>query len=60
LGVAFAPDGKTILSGSWDGTLTLWDIATGQLLRTFSDDTNTVLGVAFAPDGKTRPQRLTG
>ena len=28
--VAFSPDGKTVLTGSWDKTARLWDAATGQ------------------------------
>jgi WD40 repeat protein len=24
--VAFAPDGKTLVSGSWDGTVRLWGV----------------------------------
>src|SRR6185312_6308948 len=51
--VAFAPDGRAVLSGG--GTsLKLWDVATGQLVRTFVDhsaDTN-VFSVAFSPDGR--------
>ncbi len=30
--VAFSPDGRYALSGSWDSTLTLWDISTGNVI----------------------------
>jgi len=28
--VAFSPDGKKIISGSWDNTIKLWDIASNR------------------------------
>ena len=31
--LAFAPDGKTLVSGSYDMTLRVWDAATGRELR---------------------------
>src|SRR3989338_4751557 len=51
--VAFSPDGRTLVSGSWDHTLKLWDVASGRELRTLSGHSNWVTAVAFAPDGRT-------
>ena len=50
--VAFSPDGKMILSGSFDQTIKLWDAATGREIRTFNGHLSTVQAVAFSPDGK--------
>jgi len=51
--VAFSPDGKTVLSGSYDHTLKLWDVATGYEIRTLVGHSGEVTSVAFSPDGKT-------
>jgi tetratricopeptide (TPR) repeat protein len=50
--VAYAPDGGRVLSGSFDGTVRLWDVETGIELRRFEGHTGWVTSVAFAPDGK--------
>ncbi|MBI4660957.1 MAG: hypothetical protein HY735_19155, partial [Verrucomicrobia bacterium] len=50
---AFAPDGKTLLSGSRDQTLKLWEAASGKELRTLAGHKEAVWACAFAPDGKT-------
>ena len=54
--VAFSPDGKTLASGSFNDTITLWDVATGKkkaaLIGHVTDD-NDAASVAFSPDGKT-------
>src|SRR5436309_930066 len=51
--IAFAPDGKTLASGSVDGTVKLWEVGTGSELATLKGHTDWVYSVAFAPDGKT-------
>jgi len=51
--VVFNPDGKTIVSGAFDGTVKLWDVNTGREIRTFRGHSEGVNSVAFSPDGKT-------
>jgi len=66
--VAFSPDGRTALSGGWtsaypellqfllglenEGTVRLWELATGKRLRSFKGHSGSVHAVAFAPDGR--------
>ena len=51
--VAFSPDGQTVLSGSGDNTLKLWETSSGQLLQTLTGHQDWVTAVAFSPDGET-------
>ncbi|KJH48574.1 WD domain, G-beta repeat protein [Dictyocaulus viviparus] len=50
--VAISSDGQFALSGSWDKTLRLWDLTTGQSTRQFSSHTKDVLSVAFSGDNR--------
>ena len=50
--VSFSPDGKQALWGAWDGTVRVWDLATGQELRKMQASANHVMSVAFAPGGR--------
>lgn len=49
---AFAPDGKTVATGSDDQTIKLWDTVTGKELRSLPGHVRGVWRVAFSPDGK--------
>jgi WD40 repeat protein len=50
--VAISPNGQYVLSGSYDKTVKLWEIATGREIRTFKGHSGLVHSVAFSPDGR--------
>ncbi|KAI8867655.1 G-protein complex beta subunit CpcB [Ramicandelaber brevisporus] len=50
--VALSSDGQYALTGSWDKTLRLWEIATGNSTCLFSGHKADVLSVAFSADNR--------
>ncbi|ABQ92370.1 NB-ARC domain-containing protein [Roseiflexus sp. RS-1] len=53
LAVAVSPDGRTIVSGSHDRTVKVWEAESGRLLRSLEGHTGSVRAVAVSPDGRT-------
>ena len=51
--VAFNPDGNTLVSGSANGTIQLWNRVTGKHKTRLTVYKNAVYSVVFSPDGHT-------
>jgi WD40 repeat protein len=50
--LAYARDGKTLATAGSDGTVILWDPATGKQVRRIKAHKKAVCAVCFSPDGK--------
>ena len=51
--LSFAPDGRTLASGSNDATIRLWDVVALREKSRLTGHAGLVNSVAFSPDGKT-------
>ncbi|KAH8113773.1 hypothetical protein DFH11DRAFT_274412, partial [Phellopilus nigrolimitatus] len=51
--VAYSPDGRQIVSGSWDETICIWDAQTGKAVgEPLTGHSDWVRSVAYSPDGR--------
>ena len=48
--VVFSSDGTSLVSGSWDWTVKLWDVQTGGVVKTFCGHKNQVYSVSISAD----------
>lgn len=48
--MAWSPDGATLASGSQDYTIKLWDVCTGEVLRTLVGHSYWVSALMYAPN----------
>jgi WD40 repeat protein len=51
--VAIDKNSNIIVSGSYDGTIKIWHLATGKLIRSIDAHTDRINCIAIEPDGKT-------
>jgi eukaryotic-like serine/threonine-protein kinase len=51
-GIAFSHDSRLLATASWDSTVKLWHVASGQELLTIPSQSGVVWSVAFSPDDR--------
>jgi serine/threonine protein kinase/WD40 repeat protein len=50
--ICFAPDGRHIVSGNSDGTVSIYSLSSGKMTHRFATDVNQVEPIAVSPDGR--------
>ena len=48
--VAYSPDGKMIVTASWDGSIKIWDALNGKELKTLKGHSQSIQTAAFSPN----------
>ena len=51
-GIEFSRDGRTLVTGNFNGTVKVWDTASGRVLRTLDGHTDVVYKGVLSPDEK--------
>ncbi len=49
--VAFTPDGRQVVTGTWDGWILVWGRQSGRVERSWRADEDAVFAIACSPDG---------
>jgi RNA polymerase sigma factor (sigma-70 family) len=49
--ISYSLDGKTLVAGSWDGAITVWDFETRKVIREWDSHSDSVRAMALSPDG---------
>jgi len=49
---AFSPDGKRVVSASWDKSLIVWDVETTEKVLVMKGHTDRITACAYSPDGR--------
>src|SRR5262249_60905671 len=50
--IVFTPDGKKVVSGSWDGTVRVWDVEKPKEMTVLESHESKIYCVAVSRDGK--------
>ena len=51
--IAFAPDSRTVITGTTDGAIHIWDVRRAEVVETLTGHAGAVVHLAVSPDGST-------
>ena len=51
LSIIFSPDGQYIASGGWGMSVKIWEVNSGQLLKTLTGHSDSITSLSYSPDG---------